>query len=91
MGKYSSTHPVYFTINEFVKDEFREGFLMDIKDPVTEEGKICFYVDVSLDNTLHHLKFNEHGALLSRESEPAFLADPHDDFLSEEDYYTGNG
>jgi hypothetical protein len=57
-------------ISEYIKDKFRDNFLTEIKSIESDDGHLQYIVDVSHDNTFHHLKFNSEGILIGKKLEP---------------------
>jgi len=66
-------------ITEYIRNNFREGYLMEIKPVTTKTHRTFFKIDITENEILHHLQFSEKGILTKHESEPLF----------KEDYYEG--
>ena len=75
------TEKIPANISAYIKKYFRDSFLLEIKSFKDRKGEQQFYIDISEDNTLYHLKFNTGGVLTQKETEP--LLELHD-----EDNYT---
>ncbi|PBQ30553.1 hypothetical protein CNR22_01795 [Sphingobacteriaceae bacterium] len=68
-------------ISDYIKNNFREDFLTEIHTLKDKNGKTFYRVDISHDNTLHHLKFDTQGTLILQEAEPLMeLFDEEDNF-----------
>ena len=67
-----------FGISDYIKEHFKEDFLFDVKEVKTKDGASIFHVEVSKDNYIHKLKFNEEGTLLNENAEQAFPPDIHE-------------
>lgn len=57
-------------ISEFITRNFRGEFLTEIKTFRDKNGKEIYDIQLSQDNTLHHLRFNSLGTLIERNAEP---------------------
>lgn len=57
-------------LSTYIKEQFGNSFTSGIKKVKTQAGKYVYLAEISQDDVLYHLKFNEHGELLSRQSEP---------------------
>lgn len=77
-------------ISEYIRKFFDESFLIDITKIKENDGSFYFNVEVSQDNIINHLKFNEKGSLIKTEIEPVIPIDPHEDLFGEEEFYEGN-
>ena len=64
-------------ISDYIRNNFRKEFLSDIRPVQNKNGQLTFHVDISQDNTLYHLQFNDEGTLLIRYTEP--LIELYDD------------
>ncbi|OFY88003.1 MAG: hypothetical protein A3F72_08520 [Bacteroidetes bacterium RIFCSPLOWO2_12_FULL_35_15] len=64
-----------YEISEYLKENFREDFLTEIKKTTTNDGKVIYKVDVSNEDQLYHLKFNSKGLLMEKEMEPILELD----------------
>lgn len=83
MDKSNKSTPVERRIIDYIKNDFKEGFLMDIKNISKSNGENVYHVEVSQDNNLYHLDFNKNGVLIKSEVDPTFLTSPHDNFPEE--------
>lgn len=72
-------------ISEYIKNNFREGFLTEIRKVKDKKGKITYTVDIGEHENLHHIHFNEKGKLLSRETEPLYPEDEREGIFYGED------
>lgn len=66
-------------ISEYVEAHFKEDFLFDVKDIKELQGHTYYTIEVSKDNFIHLLKFNEDGKLVKEEASQAYPADMHDE------------
>jgi len=71
-------------ISDYIKNNFREDFLTDIYTLKDKNGKTFYRVDVSHNNTLHHLKFDAMGTLILQEAEPLMELFDDDDYTEED-------
>ncbi|MBL7849840.1 MAG: hypothetical protein JNN04_02980 [Cyclobacteriaceae bacterium] len=67
----------YATI-EYIAKRFRKEFLFELKERKKEKGHWVYVVEVTQDDFVHTLHFDEKGVLLKEEADPAFPADAHD-------------
>lgn len=74
-----SIHQLPPEASAYIRDHFREEYLIEIKEEKDKHGHIYFKVEVSENDIIHHLKFDKNGKLIKSETEPTF----------EEDYYEG--
>ena len=65
-------------IIDYIKNDFKEGFLMEINKISQAGGQNLYHVEVSQDNNLYHLDFTANGVLIKSEIEPTFLTSNHD-------------
>lgn len=79
MDESRKSTPVERKIIDYVKNDFKEGFLMDIRHISKVDGQNIYQVEVSQDNNLYHLDFNANGVLIKSEVEPTYLTSTHDD------------
>lgn len=68
-NKIKTAHPIPAGISEYIKQNFREDYLTDIKSVKDARGIEFFYVDVTHEDNIFHLKFNGHGELIQKEVE----------------------
>ncbi len=66
-------------VSEFIKEHFKEDFLCEVKEVKKSKGHLDYFVEVSKDDRIHHLRFNENGNLLNEEIEPSFPRDIHEE------------
>jgi len=65
-------------ISDYINVHFKEDFLFEVKN-VREGVQANYHIEVSKDNYIYTLQFNESGDLLSEEVSQAFLPDTHDE------------
>jgi hypothetical protein len=68
-----------FGISEYITDHFKEDFLFEVKDVKNIRGHFIYTIEVSKDDYIHTLKFNEDGSLLKEEAQEAFPPDSHEE------------
>lgn len=66
-------------ISEYVKDHFREEFLFEVKDVRQIKGQWYYTIEVTKDNYIHTLRFNEKGELVNEKADQAFPPDIHEE------------
>ena len=71
-------HRIPFGITEYITDHFKEDFLFEVKKVKEVQGRSIYTVEVSKDDYIHKLTFNEDAILLHEESEEAFPPDIHE-------------
>jgi hypothetical protein len=74
-SKSQSTHPIPAGISEYIKQNFREDYLTEITSAKDAKGIEFFYVDVTHEDNIFHLKFNGNGELIQKEVEPVRYPD----------------
>lgn len=57
-------------LSHYLQDHFGKSFTSNIKKVKDKHGKYIYLAEVSKDDVLHHLKFNEHGGFVSGQAEP---------------------
>jgi hypothetical protein len=65
-------------IIDYVNDHFREDFLLEVKEVRKTSTGWVYSIEVSKDNFIHKLRFNQNGSIVSGNSEEAFPADNHE-------------
>lgn len=71
-------------ISEYVQNHFREDFLFEVKNVKKIKGQLHYFVEVTKDDYIHSLIFNEKGNLVDKIAEEAFPTDIHEQPLSGE-------
>lgn len=66
-------------ITEYITGHFREDFLFEVKEIKQVKGHTYYTIEVSKDNYIDTLRFNEDGVLIQDESDEAFPAEAHDE------------
>ena len=56
-------------LSVYIRENFPEGFLSEIKPIEDENGHLFYKIDVNDNETVYHLEFNEKGNLIKHESE----------------------
>lgn len=67
-----------YGISEYIRNHFREDFLFDVKDVKKVGDRMYYTIEVSQDNYIHTLKFDEKGQLVREDADEAFPPDTHD-------------
>jgi hypothetical protein len=62
-------------ISEYIRNNFREDYLTDIESIKNSDGIEFFYVDVTHEDNVYHLKFNSRGELIQKEIESVRFPD----------------
>jgi hypothetical protein len=71
-------------ISEYIQNHFREDFLFDVKNVKKIKGQLHYFIEVTKDDYIHSLIFNEKGNLVDKIAEEAFPTDIHEQPLSGE-------
>jgi hypothetical protein len=66
-------------ISEYINSHFREDFLFQYKTMSKVGNKRCYAIDISKDEHIYHLFFDENGRLVKKLVEESFPADDHID------------
>ncbi|MGC1239987.1 MAG: hypothetical protein WA874_00290 [Chryseosolibacter sp.] len=66
-------------ITEYITGHFREDFLFEVKEIKQLKDHTFYTIEVSKDNYIDTLRFNENGVLVQDESDEAFPAEAHDE------------
>ncbi|MBA4053574.1 MAG: hypothetical protein C0490_02580 [Marivirga sp.] len=66
-----------YRISEYIKDHFREDFLFEVKE-AKQKGHWYYTIEVTKDNYIHTLKFDEKGELVRDQADQAFSPDVHE-------------
>jgi hypothetical protein len=72
------TQAIPFKITDYIREHFREEFLFEVKKVIQVKGHPQYEVEVSKDDYIYKLSFNENGDLLKEEAEQAFPPDEHE-------------
>ncbi len=67
-----------FKISEYIQDHFKEDFLFEVKDIKKIREQLYYFVEVTKDDYIHSLQFNEQGDLVEKNAEEAFPPDLHE-------------
>ena len=72
MTPFKSSHeqPVPQGISEYINDRFVDDYLTEIKPYADASDKLFWHVDVTHNNTIYHLRFNEQGEFVESVVEP---------------------
>jgi hypothetical protein len=73
-----SGQKIPYQISAYIKEHFREDFLFEVKDIRQVKGHLYYTIELSKDDVIHTLKFNEEGELMEDNTDPAFRPDDHD-------------
>lgn len=66
-------------ISDYINSHFREDFLFQYKAMRKVGNMNCYAIDISKDNHIYHLYFNQHGSLVKKLVEESYPADDHTD------------
>lgn len=70
MATKSQEQPVVPSgINEYIRKNFKDDFLTEIRPFTDKSGQIAWFVDVTHDSTVYHLRFNNEGLLLEQNAD----------------------
>jgi hypothetical protein len=67
-----------FAISDYITTRFRKDFLFEVKDIKRKKGHLYYTIEVSKDNYILTLQFNESGKLIKEETREAYASDEHD-------------
>ena len=67
-----------YSISEYIKEHFREDFLAEVKETRQWNGRWYYTIEITKDDYIHTLKFNEDGKLITDEADHAFPPDAHE-------------
>ena len=73
------TQKIPVKVSDYITDHFKEDFLFEVTDVKKVGGRVYYIVEVSKDNYITTLKFNDAGDLVQEESNKAFQEDAHDE------------
>jgi len=76
MSRDTQTIPTKIT--DYIQEHFREDFLFEVKKIILVKGCPQYEIEVSKDDFIHKLCFDENGDLLKEETEQAFPPDEHE-------------
>ncbi|MEX1238928.1 MAG: hypothetical protein WEB30_04395 [Cyclobacteriaceae bacterium] len=68
-----------YGISEYIKEHFREDFLLDVKAVKRLKSHVYYVIEVTKDNYIHTLKFDENGNLMKDDADQAFPEDSHEE------------
>jgi hypothetical protein len=68
-----------YGISDYIREHFKEDFLFRIKDVKKINDHSTYVVEVSKDDYIYTLRFNEDGVLLKEDVEQAFPPDMHEE------------
>jgi hypothetical protein len=75
----SSKSQLPYPISEYIKDHFRDDFLFEVKESTQVKGRWYYTIEITKDNYIHTLKFDEDGKLIKDQADEAFPPDVHED------------
>ena len=64
-------------INAYIRAHFKDDYLTDIRPYTSNQGHTYWFVDVTHDSTVYHLRFNSEGRLVEQDVDP--ISYPGDD------------
>ena len=68
-NNFQNSHQIPAGISEYIKQNFREDYLTDIKPVRDQKGVTFYYVDVTHEDNIYHLKFSGSGELIQKDVE----------------------
>lgn len=71
-------------ISEYIQKHFREDFLFEVKKVYLQKGQRRYLVEVSKDNYIHVMTFDEKGQLVNESAEKAFPSERASDAAPED-------
>lgn len=75
---------VPYKISEYIRNTFREDFLCSIKSYSGDKGNKFYTAEVTKDDLIHYLKFDDKGNLMKDDADQAFPPDIHEETFKEE-------
>jgi hypothetical protein len=80
----SNAPKIPYKISEYITENFKEDFLFEVKEIIQIKGHNYFSIEVSKDDIIHKLKFDEIGNFIKEEVDQAFPPDIHEDLISKD-------
>jgi hypothetical protein len=77
--KPNEKNPIPAGISEYIRDHFRDDYLTEVRTVKNKAGDLFYFVDVTHDQNLFHLKFDAHGRLVLQETEPILQLDDEEE------------
>lgn len=74
-----SEEKIPFGITDYISKNFRDDFLFKVKDIRENNGHPVYTIEVSKDDYLHTLRFDENGTLVKKDADQAFPPDIHEE------------
>jgi hypothetical protein len=78
----TKTQTLPLKVSEYIQDHFREDFLFEVKEVKKIKGQFHYFVEVTKDDYVHSLQFNEQGNLVDDRAEETFPTDIHEEQTS---------
>jgi hypothetical protein len=78
----TKTQALPLKVSEYIQDHFREDFLFEVKDVKKLKGQFHYFVEVTKDDYIHSLQFNEEGKIINEVADEAFPTDIHEEQAS---------
>lgn len=66
-------------ISEYIQKHFRDDFLFEVKEVKKIKDQLNYFVEVTKDDYVHSLRFNDRGDLVNGTAEEAFPNDIHEE------------
>lgn len=73
------TKKIPVAISDYITNHFKEDFLFEVRGISEHPGQKVYTVEVSKDNFIYTLKFDENGKLIHEDTTQAYPADMHDE------------
>jgi hypothetical protein len=71
---------VPYAASKYIREHYRGGYLSKVTPVTTKSGKTIFKVEVTENDVIHHLTFNEEGKLMDHRDDPVY----------DDDYFEGS-
>jgi len=75
----TKTPALLLKASEYIQDHFREDFLFEVKEIRKIKDQFHYFVEVTKDDYIHSLHFNEQGNIVEDKAEATFQADIHEE------------
>jgi len=74
-----SEERIPFGITDYINKNFQEDFLFEVKNIKEINGHPVYLIEVTKDDYIHTLRFDENGTLVKEEVDQAFPPDIHEE------------
>ncbi len=80
----ANTPKLPYGISSYIQSRFRDDFLCEVKSVKKAKGHLEYELEVTKDDSIYTLQFNDSGKLLREDAELAFPPDHHDELTLED-------